>query len=661
MNKHQNILLASLLSLAPQLSAEPVLTLDTQTALLGQRATLTLALSNGAETYAGINAKIRLPAGVSFDSLAPGELINQAGLSYDGHSGSDADGEWVTLIAYSTTGAISAAQGELFKINVNIAADASLHSKQDILFTDNPTTSVLYAHGLASPSAQSLSHSVSNGALWIQSETSDFDQDGDPDITDPDDDDDGISDSEEIRNGSNPLSPLENIPPVADFSYVLITGTLKAQLDASLSNDPDGSIVKYHWLTSDGQQSSLQKPTLEFSQAGNHGVALGVTDDYGTTTTVEKTLALPEIPKDCTGADFMLPKTGTAPLTLELSAIEPESLDSASAVYLWQLSDGREISGKTASMELPKAGQYSVTLTMTDDSGLTCSQQHNIKLLKRFNHIGVVAYLAPEANKPILARNFIGGFIIQGDEPLTVLMRASGIGLGSFGFASNLNPKITLARIGEGGLVQELDSNYQWANDINADKVAAWHDAQHLSLGLGLAMDGQDAALVRDLQPGFYVVSVEAEGSGEGLALLSLDSTDASRFVNLGAIGNVSNAGGRTMVSGFYVNGEGKQKVLIRTGGNSLAKFWPQHSLNPMLSLHHMRESGAFFPVDAENRNWQEDQNQAQVAAAPNHLALPLDAQDAALVREVEPGLHVVVILSEDGQEGRGYITIEDF
>ncbi|OQX23629.1 MAG: hypothetical protein BWK80_24940 [Desulfobacteraceae bacterium IS3] len=55
--------------------AAPELSLDSATVLQGQSAALNLSISGGTEAYSGVNAKIRLPQGVTVSSVSKGTVL----------------------------------------------------------------------------------------------------------------------------------------------------------------------------------------------------------------------------------------------------------------------------------------------------------------------------------------------------------------------------------------------------------------------------------------------------------------------------------------------------------------------------------------------------------------------------------------------------------
>jgi hypothetical protein len=90
---------------------------------------------------------------------------------------------------------------------------------------------------------------------------------------------------------------IENIPPLASFSWtpLNLTKNQTVTFDASISNDPDGSLTLYEWdWNNDGvYEDSHTTPTATHSwtQAGDYSVTVQITDNDNATST--KTITVP--------------------------------------------------------------------------------------------------------------------------------------------------------------------------------------------------------------------------------------------------------------------------------------------------------------------------------------------------------------------------------
>lgn len=104
----------------------------------------------------------------------------------------------------------------------------------------------------------------------------------------------------------------------------------------------------------------------------------------------------------------------------------------------------------------------------------------------------------------------IPGFIIAGDEPLKVLVKAAGRSLQAFGVNTSLDPKLQVVRMSDNRVVAENDD---WQD---APRQAEIPDALRPT-------HSQDAAVLLDLNPGVYTALV-APVSGVGqIGLVSID------------------------------------------------------------------------------------------------------------------------------------------
>ena len=178
-------------------------------------------------------------------------------------------------------------------------------------------------------------------------------------------------------------TPPPNTRPTAALTLSTAQGTapLSVTLDASASTDPDGTITQYHWSTSDGQTTSGKKATITFPEAGTYTINLVVTDDKGSksTNTAKKTVFVEPAPKVSPAAKQKVsPTQGQVPLTVSLNASQSTDSDGTIVKYLWDISDGRQVAGRTQQIRFDNAGTYTITLTVTDNDGLTANTQQTI-------------------------------------------------------------------------------------------------------------------------------------------------------------------------------------------------------------------------------------------------------------------------------------------
>ncbi len=163
-----------------------------------------------------------------------------------------------------------------------------------------------------------------------------------------------------------------NLPPTASFMFSC-TG-LGCSFNGGGSTDSDGTVASYSWAFGDGAIESGVTATHTYGHTGTYSASLTVTDDRGASTTVSKDVAVTNL-------------APTAAFTVTCSSLHCSLDASASAdrdgrivTYGWSFGDGTAGSVATTSTvhDYPKAGNYTVTLTVTDNAGASASTSQRI-------------------------------------------------------------------------------------------------------------------------------------------------------------------------------------------------------------------------------------------------------------------------------------------
>ncbi len=167
----------------------------------------------------------------------------------------------------------------------------------------------------------------------------------------------------------------------------------------------------------------------------------------------------------------------------------------------------------------------------------------------------------------------IGGFVVRGSQPKSMLIRAAGPALAAFGVPGVLEDPVLYVYSG-GTLVAENDN---WA--VPAGRGAA--SAGQISVAAArvsafpFAAESLDAAVMVTLPPGAYTAVVEGADLGGGAGLVEAYEVDgdAAKIVNLATRG-FAGRDGKEMVGGFVVRGTAgaTKRILIRVLGPSLAR-----------------------------------------------------------------------------------------
>ncbi|HEC89586.1 MAG TPA: PKD domain-containing protein, partial [Thermoplasmatales archaeon] len=171
-----------------------------------------------------------------------------------------------------------------------------------------------------------------------------------------------------------PPPPPMNQPPVADADgpYSGYVGYV-VSFDGSDSYDTDGSITNYTWDFGDGSTGYGVNPTHIYTSAGTYTVTLTVKDNLGSTGTNTTTATIIEKPAEGKEpiADANGPYHGLTNQTIVFDGSASYDPDGSITSYTWNFGDGSTGYGVNPTHAYTVAGNYTVTLTVTDNDGLT--------------------------------------------------------------------------------------------------------------------------------------------------------------------------------------------------------------------------------------------------------------------------------------------------
>jgi PKD repeat protein len=160
---------------------------------------------------------------------------------------------------------------------------------------------------------------------------------------------------------------LPNQAPTASFTAT--ASGLSAALDASASTDSDGTLASYAWDFGDATTGTGVKPTHAYAAAGTYTVRLTVTDDRGLTATTTRTVTVVKANQ----APVAAFTAATANLAATFDGSTSSDPDGTIASHAWDFGDATTGTGATATHTYTQGGTFQVTLTVTDDKGLTSS------------------------------------------------------------------------------------------------------------------------------------------------------------------------------------------------------------------------------------------------------------------------------------------------
>lgn len=170
----------------------------------------------------------------------------------------------------------------------------------------------------------------------------------------------------------------DNIPPVAVIAATTAVGDspLTVTFDGSGSNDADGDTLTYSWNFGDGSSSENtgSSATHIYTVAGTFQATLTVSDGKDQTTSAPIPVLVAEgspATGQPTASIAVRGMSGPAPLLSRFdgSASTPSSDADSIVQYKWTFGDGSAATGKIVSHIFTDIGEYSVTLTVTDNNG----------------------------------------------------------------------------------------------------------------------------------------------------------------------------------------------------------------------------------------------------------------------------------------------------
>ncbi len=173
----------------------------------------------------------------------------------------------------------------------------------------------------------------------------------------------------------HPVTILNRATPDFQLATPLIGCSLPATVQ--FKNTSSGA-QSYQWLFGDGSTSTDPNPVHTFTKAGSYNVTLIAYNTKDCSDTIKKLNFIRLGPPKITGFNN-LPEQGCAPITIKPTANiqTPEPI----ASYFWNFGDGTTSASATPTHTYANPGSYSVSLTVTTNSGCKDSIKMNNAVL----------------------------------------------------------------------------------------------------------------------------------------------------------------------------------------------------------------------------------------------------------------------------------------
>lgn len=243
----------------------------------------------------------------------------------------------------------------------------------------------------------------------------------------------------------------------------------------------------------------------------------------------------------------------------------------------------------------------------------------------------------------------IGGFIIVGPNPKTVLIRASGP---SLPLAGTLQDPFLALHDATGAAIATNDN---WRVS-NIGGVVTSSQMMDIVASTIPPSNPAESAIIATLKPGAYTAVVRGVNDGTGIAVVEgydLDPDKSSTLANISTRGFILE-NDKVMIGGFiYGGGPSPTNVVIRGIGPSLRAAGVVNPLvDPFLELFNTNGTAIHA-----NDNWKANQRAIEATG----LQPFDDAESVILVSNLAPGAYTAILRGINGGTGIGVLEVYVF
>jgi hypothetical protein len=235
----------------------------------------------------------------------------------------------------------------------------------------------------------------------------------------------------------------------------------------------------------------------------------------------------------------------------------------------------------------------------------------------------------------------IAGFVIEGNEPLRIAVRAQGTSLKQFGLIGTaVNPRLEI-----------------YTGQTPMGSVDNWKQSPNFRLVQSYNLNPKedaDCVAVCTLTPGAYTAIVSDVNSGDAggvgvVEVFNIDGASKSRLLNVSTRG-VIGTGEKVLIAGIVLRE--KTTILVRTQAPGLAKFGVSGlATGTFLTVH----DGTSKQID-ENKGWKAPGNE-RLQGDLSYLA-PSSEKEAAKIITLDAGAWTFMVSPSDGIPGVGLVEV---
>lgn len=283
-----------------------------------------------------------------------------------------------------------------------------------------------------------------------------------------------------------------------------------------------------------------------------------------------------------------------------------------------------------------------ITVTATDVDGASVSRTFAVNFVAA---PGRLVNISTRMQVGTADQALFGGFIVRGDSPKRVLIRAIGPSLSSQGINGPLADPTLELYDASGALLASSDS---WA-DANKQEISdtgiAPSSTKEAAILTTLSSDNSGVgytAIVRGLNNTTGVGVVE---------VYDLDAGAGSTLVNISSRGRVGTVDNDAMIGGFFVGGTDSKRVLIRGLGPSLTS----QGISGVLSDPKLQVVDSNGTEVDSNDDWQTSAQASEIQASG--LA-PTNPKESASLKSLAPGAYTAIVRSNNNSAGIGVVEV---